>query len=96
MIENNDAEQERYYCPECQSGLLNMAHVTYFADVPGEMIMAPDFPAWVCDICGYQEYDSLALTWLYALLDPNTARKFDRANRAHTSTDEAPSSTISK
>ena len=96
MIESNDAEQERYYCPECQAGVLKIAHVTYFAQVSGEMITAPDFPAWVCDICGFQEYDSLALTWLYVLLDPNTARPAKRAKRTHAAADEAPASTISK
>ncbi len=96
MIDNNDAEQDHYYCPECQAGVLKIAHVTYFAQVPGEMITAPDFPAWVCDICGFQEYDSLALTWLYVLLDHSPARSAKRANRPHAPADEAPSPIISK
>jgi YgiT-type zinc finger domain-containing protein len=96
MTETNNEEQERYYCPECQAGVLKVKHVTYFAHVPGEMITVPDFPAWVCDICGFQEYDSFALTRLYVLLDPNTVRRPRRANQPHTSSDEAPAATISK
>jgi YgiT-type zinc finger domain-containing protein len=95
MTENNE-EQERYFCPECQVGVLKFKHVTYFAHVPGEMITVPDFPAWVCDICGFQEYDSLALTRLYVLLDPNTIRAPQRANQLHAASDGAPAATISK
>lgn len=96
MNENNNVEQERYFCPECQAGVLQITHVTYFTHVIGEMITVPDFPAWICDICGYQEYDSRALSWLYVLLDPSTARPGRHINRPHHTADEAPSSTISK
>jgi len=35
-----------------------------------ELITVPDFPAWVCDICGHRTYDGEALTQLSMLLNP--------------------------
>jgi hypothetical protein len=32
------------------------------------MVNVPDFPAWKCDICGYQEYDIKAIDNLALLL----------------------------
>jgi YgiT-type zinc finger domain-containing protein len=96
MNESISTEGERHYCPECQAGVLQITHVTYFTSVFGEMITVPDFPAWVCDICRHQEYDERALSWLYVLLDPNTARPVRQANRPHPPVDGASSTTISK
>jgi len=34
------------------------------------MITVPDFPAWICDMCGKREYDMQALNDLALLLFP--------------------------
>jgi len=39
-----------------------------------ELISAPDFPAWVCDICGRREYDTQALNTLSLILSPTAGK----------------------
>lgn len=58
-------------CIECHAGILHLRHITYFTWLGTELIMVPDFPAWVCDVCGRREYDEKAIQWLNMLLDPN-------------------------
>ncbi|MGD2252437.1 MAG: YgiT-type zinc finger protein [Anaerolineales bacterium] len=57
-----------YPCPECQVGSLQPRQASYFTTLEGQLVCAPDFPAWVCDMCGRREYDSGALAELQALL----------------------------
>jgi YgiT-type zinc finger domain-containing protein len=52
-----------------------MQHIAYYTWVSGELITVPDFPAWVCDMCGAREYDQRAVSWLNIILDPETGRK---------------------
>ena len=62
-----------------------MTKVAYFTWLGDELISVPDFPAWVCDICGRREYDIQALNQLSLLLIPSagktTLRKSTRINR---------------
>ena len=64
--------QNSYPCRECQAGLIRLQHVTYFTWLKDELITVPNFPAWVCDVCGKREYDQRAISWLTMLLNPNT------------------------
>ena len=57
-------------CSECNIGQMHKTNVTYFTWLNDEMITVPDFPAWVCDICGKREYDHEALNQLALLLRP--------------------------
>jgi YgiT-type zinc finger domain-containing protein len=69
MTENDEAEYiERYTCPECHAGVMEQAFITYFTWLGSELITVPDFPAWVCDVCGLREYDPQAVSWLNTLL----------------------------
>jgi len=34
----------------------------------GRILSVPDMPAYVCDICGYQEFDYQAMQSLYLLM----------------------------
>ena len=61
-------------CKECQMGRLNRRFVTYITWLGDEMITVPDFPAWICDICGTRIYDGHALNRLSLLLSPNAGR----------------------
>ena len=58
---------------------MHQQFVTYLTWIGDEMITVPDFPAWLCDVCGRREYDPQALNQLSLLLSPNagkpTARK---------------------
>jgi YgiT-type zinc finger domain-containing protein len=55
-------------CPECQLGLMHSRRVSYFGVHGGQTVSVPDFPAWVCDVCGRREYDASALAELMAML----------------------------
>ena len=46
-------------CTDCQAGQMHRDLVTYFTWLGDELITVPDFPAWVCDVCGKREYDPL-------------------------------------
>lgn len=75
--ERNDPDElaaSSYACPECQAGVMHMSYLTYFTWLSEELITVPNFPAWVCDLCGRREYDPRALTWLNTLLSPQTGR----------------------
>jgi YgiT-type zinc finger domain-containing protein len=69
MVDNED--KQSYPCRECQVGALQPRPVSYFTVQDGQLISVPDFPAWVCDVCGTTEYDSSALAELHAMLDAN-------------------------
>jgi YgiT-type zinc finger domain-containing protein len=61
-------------CSECQTGHMHRDYVSYFTWLGDELISVPDFPAWVCDLCGRCEYDENALTRLTLLLSPNAGK----------------------
>jgi YgiT-type zinc finger domain-containing protein len=62
-------------CIECQTGVLHLQYLTYFTWLNEELISVPNFPAYVCDVCGRREYDRRAITWLNTLLNPETGRR---------------------
>ncbi len=88
--------QETYSCPECQAGILQLRHITYFTQMAGEFIAVPEFPAWVCDVCGRREYDHRALTWLNVLLDPQTGSSSRTVRRSRPTAEEPPAPPISE
>jgi len=57
-------------CSECHIGQMHQVKVTYFTWFGEDLVTVPDFPAWVCDICGRLEYDLEALNNLALLLCP--------------------------
>src|SRR3972149_9367075 len=61
-------------CPECHSGVMRLSYITYFTWLNEELITVPNFPAWVCDVCGRREFDYDAVSWLNALLSPAEGR----------------------
>jgi len=61
-------------CAECQTGVMHLEHITYFTWLNQELVTVPNFPAWICDVCGRREYDSRAIVWLNTLLNPETGR----------------------
>jgi YgiT-type zinc finger domain-containing protein len=66
-----NAENPIMPCPECQAGKMHRSVVTYLTYLGDELISVPDFPAWVCDICGRREYDQNALNQLSLILSPS-------------------------
>ena len=68
-------------CSECAAGVMHLHHITYFTWLGEELITVPNFPAWVCDMCGRREYDERAISWLTMLLDPNAGKPTRRIKR---------------
>ncbi len=62
-------------CPECRAGVLRLQYLTYFTWLNQELITVPNFPSWVCDVCGRREYDPRAISWLNTLLNPGAGRR---------------------
>jgi YgiT-type zinc finger domain-containing protein len=58
-----------------------MEAVTYFTWLHKELVTVPNFPAWVCDMCGRREFDPRAITWLNTLLNPATGRSGTQRSR---------------
>jgi YgiT-type zinc finger domain-containing protein len=53
---------------------MHLRHLVYFTWLADELISVPNFPAWVCDMCGAREYDSRAVSQLNLLLNPNAGK----------------------
>lgn len=68
-------------CNECGGGRMKRRYVAYITWLGEEMIIVPDFPAWVCDVCGRREYDMAAMTRLSLLLSPNAGQTPERRVR---------------
>ena len=67
-----DPKHLSFPCSECQAGQLRYKLVTYYTWLGNEIITVPDFPAWVCDVCGRREYDHQALNRMSLLLNTHT------------------------
>jgi YgiT-type zinc finger domain-containing protein len=74
--------EDTHICPECHAGVFRLEYLTYFTWLNDELITVPNFPSWVCDVCGKREYDVRAVSWLNMLLSPTTGRK-PRARRKY-------------
>ena len=84
MKDNQEEENTvRYHnlCSECQTGILRMEYLTYFTWLNDELITVPNFPAWVCDVCGRRDYDERAIIRLNTLLSSEGRRKKVKHNR---------------
>lgn len=57
-------------CPHCYFGRIQPGKRSFAARTNGKPVMVPDFPAWICDVCGKREYDLDALNNLALLLSP--------------------------
>lgn len=74
-------------CPECRVGHLQSGTAFYGRWVGDTFLTIPDFPAWICDVCGNREYDHLALHDLKATLGgPISGGRSPR--RKHSSSEE--------
>jgi len=69
-----DEPQNSYQCTECQAGVMHLQNITYFTWLDEELVTVPNFPAWVCDVCGRREYDARAISWLVTILNPETGK----------------------
>ncbi len=63
-------QEERKYCPECQVGVIRRKGSTYYTWIENELVIVPDFPCWVCDVCGHRDWDQAAVFNLGMILSP--------------------------
>lgn len=68
-------------CRECQAGQMHRRFVAYYTWLGDDLITVPDFPAWVCDVCGRREYDLQALNRLSLILSPNAGNSTRKKRR---------------
>jgi YgiT-type zinc finger domain-containing protein len=83
MSEEKDNFPESMPCNECPAGVMHARFITYFMWMNDELITVPNFPAWICDICGKRDYDAQAISWLTMLLDPNAGKPIRRIRKPH-------------
>jgi len=76
-----DVGEPAAICPECPGGVMRLQYITYFTWLNDELVTVPNFPAWICDICGRRDFDPRAITWLNALLHPAAGRSSARRAR---------------
>ena len=74
MSNFEEIDQQSFVCKECQSGKMHLKHLTYLTWLGNELVVVPDFPAWVCDVCGRREDDVTALNRLSLILSPNAGK----------------------
>lgn len=65
----HDEHIPSYSCQTCAGGRRTLRHITYLTWFRDQMITVPNFPAWVCDLCGGRDYDNRAIAWLNTLLN---------------------------
>lgn len=71
--------EDRRYCPECQVGVIQRKTGTYYTWIENEMVIVPNFPCWVCDVCGHRDWDQGAIFNLGMILSPAAGTPtFDR------------------
>ena len=71
---------------------MHLEFITYFTWLGDELITVPNFPAWICDVCGRREYDEKARSWLTALLNPDTGKTSNNKKNIRPAVDKRPSS----
>ncbi|HVN14335.1 MAG TPA: YgiT-type zinc finger protein [Anaerolineales bacterium] len=74
MNKNETPISQTIPCTECSAGVMHPRLLTYFTWLGDELITVPNFPAWVCDMCGRREYDEKAISQLTMLLNPNAGK----------------------
>jgi YgiT-type zinc finger domain-containing protein len=55
-------------CPRCYFGRIQPGKRSFAARTAGKPLIVPDFPAWICDVCGFTIYDPASLMNLQRML----------------------------
>ncbi len=66
MTETNKTQP----CMNCQGGIKKLRTATLMTWLGNDLITVPNFPAWICDMCGHRSFDTHALAQLSLLLNP--------------------------
>jgi YgiT-type zinc finger domain-containing protein len=63
-------------CPHCYFGRIRPGKRSFTARTNSKPVMVPDFPAWICDVCGFTIYDPASLLNLQRLLTNPSKPRF--------------------
>lgn len=69
-------------CPQCLSGSLKLQRVVYARWYGPHFVTIPNFPSWLCDVCGNVEYDAAALEQVRMLFGREAGTPPDSSRRA--------------
>lgn len=61
---------QTHSCINCQGGRKRLRSATLMTWLGNDLITVPNFPAWICDLCGHRTYDTHALAQLSLILNP--------------------------
>jgi hypothetical protein len=61
-------EHTTFICPRCEIGMCRPGETTYVQIVAGQMMSVPNMHVHTCDICGYREFERMAMERLQALV----------------------------
>lgn len=87
-MDRSESPEHTYPCLDCFAGVRRLHYITYFTWLQDQLITTPNFPAWVCDVCGRREFDPRAVTWLNTLL--NSPKKRTPPRPSHRPGPELP------
>lgn len=82
MTARNAAPGPLPACPDCASGSLQPRRVVFARSFQGHLLVLPNFPGWVCDVCGNREYEPAALEQLQLLLGAEAELRRPSGRRA--------------
>jgi len=68
-------------CEECGIGRLHPVKTPYLLNVGKHMLVMPDSPAYVCDICGNRFFDDEFLNGVHYLLEQAAEESRRRTRR---------------
>jgi YgiT-type zinc finger domain-containing protein len=80
--ETETGPEPTYVCPHCQTGTLRLRRVVFAGWRGGHFVTIPNFPGWVCDVCGEREYDAAALEQVHSILGAEQDLRHDSGRRA--------------
>jgi YgiT-type zinc finger domain-containing protein len=82
MSSENEIPKPLATCPHCGAGALSLQRVVYARWYGSHFITIPNFPSWVCDVCGSLEYDQTALEQVRLVLGREAGATPEAARRA--------------
>ena len=77
-------------CPRCLIGQFQARKAVYTRLVGDKVVSMPDMHAYVCDICGYKEYDYTAMQQLQHLINADGEKVKNKRAFSQTHTGDTP------
>ena len=82
MPTSDPEPRSAYICPHCLTGTMQLRRVAFAHWYGGQFITIPNFPGWVCDVCGEREYDAVALDQVETILGTELDLRREAGRRA--------------